>query len=159
MAMTLAEELRLTFDLASMRQEAKHIQTPRQWAMANDIGLQARKLRDTEKRLFVERYDSRVETAQRRLIDEGARQRREFKPVGTGADRFDRAAINRQAQRDVRAAHERRLTRIDRIELRELRMLVLQSGRENAIQGMARTDFNRASDRRAGPDRRRNGPE
>lgn len=99
-------------------------------------------------------YPTRVEVARRRLIDEAAKRGVELKPWWAGDDRFDKAAIQRQAERDVRRAHERRLLRIEEAERQGLRAIVHRSMRENNMRGIAREAFDRAADRRTGLERR-----
>lgn len=154
----IAEEIRRAFALASMRRVARDIATPTQWSRAGDIQSKARKLRYDEERLFHLRYDTRVETAMKRLIADGGTRRRDLKPSGAASDRFDKASLLLQAQREVRAAHDRRLMTIDRGEMRLLSKLMEESRRENAMSVRMHDAFLRSADRRIGPDRRRTGP-
>lgn len=152
---TIEDELRRTFELASLRKEAKGIETPRQWAAVTKLRARCRDAIAREKELYASRYDTRVETARRRLIDGAARKDETLKPWWGVADRFSPAATLRQAQRDVRDAHQRRIERIDEFERGQLSIIVEQSRRENRLQGTARDDFNRTADRRTGLERRR----
>ncbi|MBN9039333.1 MAG: hypothetical protein J0H53_24990 [Rhizobiales bacterium] len=161
MDLTIAEELDRAFDLASLRREARTIGRPHQWRAANDHLDRCRHAREREQRLYQARYPTRVEAARRRLIDEAAKKGFELKPRWAGDDRFDKAAIQRQAERDVRRAHEGRLLRIEEFERQGLRAIVHRSMRENNMRGVARDGFDRAADRRAGIERRgsqREGP-
>lgn len=155
MADSIASELRRAFAVASMRKEAELLQKPEHWAEVRGIRTRAQDLTDTEKRLYHDRYDTRVEAARRRIIDQAGSRTRTFTPGWAGADRFDAADTLRQAHRTVRAAHEQRLGRIDAMELKALTSLVERSGRENArpqefgITGPLGPDQNR---RRSGPE-------
>jgi hypothetical protein len=155
MPLTINEEVRRTFELASLRREAKTINTPRQWREVSKMMTRCDDARTREKDLYVARYDSRVEVARRRLVNEAGRKSNDLQPRWATGDRFSPDATLRQAQRDVRAAHQARIERIDEIERKLLRALVQQFGRENAMRGLARESFDRAADRRTGLERRR----
>lgn len=150
----VADDLRRAFDLAALRKEAMVLETGRQWNGVTKIMSRCDHARRREQHLYDTRYDSRVEQARRRLVDEAAAKHPEFKPRWAGEDVFDAAATLRQAQREVRFSHEQRLDRIDTLERRELRSLVGQSMRENNLRGLAREEFGRATDRRSGLERR-----
>ena len=154
-SLTVEQELRRTFELATLRREARHIETPRQWAQVIEMQLRCDMLRSKAEHLHTTRYDTRVEAARRRLIDEAAGRGPHPRPRWAGNDRFNPQETLRQAQRDVRHAHEQRMERIDDIERRQLDTLVRQSRRENRLQDMARGAFNQSADRRNGVERRR----
>ncbi|MFA6965225.1 hypothetical protein [Bosea sp. (in: a-proteobacteria)] len=157
MTLSLREELRRTFALAALRQEASHLTTPRHWAQANGIQQKAQRLRGHERDDFRNRYDTRVEVAQRRLMHKaGALDSRDLTPDGAGTDSFSPDALLRQAQREVRMAHERRLMWIGEIERRMLTGVVKNAERENAIQGQACEAFNRSA--QLPQARKQNGP-
>lgn len=154
MSLTVTEELRRVFDLASLRKEARALRSPRQWGERQAIQARCDKARDREKDLYAARYDSRVERIRRRLIDEAGRKGFDLKPAWSGNDRFDAAATLRQAQREVREGHHKRISRIDDYESQKLRELVMRSMRENNLRGKPREEFGRATDRRTGIERR-----
>lgn len=151
-------EIRRAFALAAMRREARDIVTPRQWAKANDVMLRAEKLRIAEIARHTTRYATRVETAEKRLIDEAAQPRRTLTPPGASTDRFDRTGLNLQARREVALNHQRRLMAIDNAEKLLLERLVYRVRRENAIQGAVRDAFSLAADRRRSGPHRGSGP-
>lgn len=143
MDLPIAEELRRHFDLASLRREANALRTSRHWGTCNEIGRRADRARLKEERLYKSRYDTRVEQARLRLIDEAGRKSYDLKPSWANDDRFSPQATLRQAQRDVRAAHERRIGRIDEFERRELTRIIRASMREHAWRGHLREEFGR----------------
>lgn len=148
--------LRRAFELASMRKAAEALKTPEHWAEATEIGNRSRQLRETEERLFRERYDTRVEAARRRIIDEAGSRQRGFAPRWAGADRFDTEETLRQAQREVRGAHERRLGRIAGVESRALSSLLARSASQGSGPKKAEMPAETGPDqtrRRAGPGR------
>ncbi len=154
MVLSISEELRRAFELASLRLEAKSITEPRQWQAAGRLHSRCSDARTREKELYQARYDRRVEVRRRVLVDEAGKVRRDLRPWGGGHDRFDPQATLRQAHNDVRNAHAARIQRIDDFERLELARIVERARRENAIRGLARTEFQQAADRRRGPDRR-----
>jgi len=156
MALSLSEELRRSFHLASLRREMKLLKTGRQRQAARTVMDRCENLRQRETRQFRARYDMRVELARRRLIHEAGAVNRDFSHPFAAHDRFNASDTLRQARRMVRAAHDQRLARIDRIETRALETLMRRSMRQNNLRGKVREAFKPASDRRSGP--KRNGP-
>ena len=152
--MTIGGELRRTFHLAAMRKEYKHILTGRQREQARKLIERCEDLRQREGKLYEARFLTRVEEARKKLIDQAGAVRKEFKPGWVGEDRFNKAATLRQAQRDVRAHHQRRIARIDSQESTQLSGLLKRAQKENRIQGKARDAFNKKVDRRGGQERR-----
>ena len=130
MADHIASELRRAFELASMRKAAEMLTAPDHWAEANAIRMRSQRLRETEERLFRQRFATRVEVARRRIIDEAGTRQRSFAPIWAGADRFDAAQTLRQADREVKQAHEQRLALITRLELNATTGLLARARRE-----------------------------
>lgn len=158
MSSDITDELNRRFDLAALRREAQTLKTSRQWKKAFDLTLRCGMARDKETRLYTSRYQSRVETVRRRLVDEAGEWNRDFKHPAFGADNFAPDTTLRQARREVERYHEARIARIDESERQKLREIVTQSMRENNLTGRAREDFLRATDRRDGKDRREGKP-
>lgn len=154
MALSINEELRRAFELASLRREARSITAAHQWRAANQLQTRCSEARTREKDLYYTRYDRRVETRRRELIHEAGKVRRDHRPWGEGQDRFDPQATLRQAHNDVRNAHAARIARIDDYERGELAKIIERSRREAAIRGLAKDEFRRVADRRHGVDRR-----
>lgn len=154
MALTISEELNRVFDLASLRQEAADLKAPHQWRRVTGIWRRCDDARQREQNRFEKRYVTRVEVARRRLVDEAAAKSFDLKPGWAGHDTFDAQALTRQAEREVRHAHQQRMERIDEFERRELKAIVEQSVRENNLRGTAREQFGRSVDRRSGIERR-----
>lgn len=147
MTLSIDHELKQTFALATLRQQAKQLRKPEHWARASDVQQQAMKLRKWEDDSYANRYETRVEVAVRRLMhDAGSQGRRDYKPDGTGSDRFSADALERQAQREVRQAHEQRKARIGLAEERLLTSLVEEAARQNSVRGLAMLDFRSATD-------------
>jgi hypothetical protein len=94
MALSLAEHLRRSFDLATLKRQARTLKTARHWQQANHLMLRCDTLRTKELRLYRECYDTRVEIECRRLLHDSASTRRELKPNWIGQDRFNAAACS-----------------------------------------------------------------
>lgn len=137
MALSLAEHLRRSFDLATLKREARALKTGRHWEQANHLMLRCDALRTKETKLYRERYDTRVEAEYRRILNASASMRRELKPNWIGQDRFNSGDLLRQARRNVLTRHESRLQQMDALETRELRRIVWKAARENRIEGQA----------------------
>lgn len=147
MSLSIDQQLRQTFALATLRQQAGYLKKPEHWARASEVQEHASKLRKKEEDDYANRYATRVEVAVRRLMhDAGSRNRRDYNPAGTGTDRFSPDALERQAQREVRQAHERRTSRIGLAEQRLLTAIVQEAAQQNAIRGLAMLDFKNAHD-------------
>jgi len=154
MNLPISEELRREFDLVSLRREARALRTSRQWSEVQRLEKRCGGARAKEEALYAARYETRVEQARRRLIDQAGSRSRDLKPGWATEDRFSPDATLRQAQRDVHAAHERRMQRITDYEAGALRGLIAKSMRENNLRGVAREDFGRSVDRRSDMERR-----
>ncbi|MEJ0017576.1 MAG: hypothetical protein WDN25_13620 [Acetobacteraceae bacterium] len=154
MTSTIGDDIRQTFALAAMQREAKHLKTSEQWNRTNEIMQRCARLREQEQLQFHRFYDTRVDAARRRLIDATGQVHRDLRPRDTGSDRFDAEAIRRQAEREVRGAHDRKLIKIGELEFQKLTALVRQSDRENKLRDEVRIGFHRAADRRSAQDRR-----
>lgn len=150
----IEEVLRRSFEVASLRKDAMALKTTRYWSDVRKLGQRCNKVRAREERLYTERYDTRVEEARRRLIDEAASRSRDFKPPWAGKDRFSPDAILRQARRQVEIAHERRLMRITEYERRTLEGFKRQAARETSASVSPRETFAQASTRSPAMERR-----
>ena len=80
MSLSIHDELRRTFELATLRQEARYIETPDQWKRAATLQMLCESVRTREKDLYAARYHSRVETRRAKLIADGAQVQRKFRP-------------------------------------------------------------------------------
>jgi len=155
MALTTNQEIRLVFELATMRRQAEVIRTPYQWNRAQQLMQRCREARESEKLLYGQRYHNRVEARRQQLIHEAGAIGRRFQPAWAGSDRFNPDATRRQAEQDVREAHEKRLQGISRFEHRGLSVIMEECRRLDPHFGRAAHEFDRATDRRFAPDRRK----
>lgn len=156
--MSIDRELRRTFELASLKREAKTILTAGEWQTFRKIEEVHDAQRHAEERRYRDEYDTRVETERRRLIDAAGTKGRSFTHRWAGADRFDKDAIERQARRAVQEAHHRRLTAIDDMRAKDLGRLLKNCERSRSLSRQFQSDFSRAAYRRMGIERRAAGP-
>lgn len=147
------KEIRDLFARAALRNQAARGLSGDGWAAYQKIHADhAAEVRLQERRFLIE-YQSRFEVTRKRIIDEGGMRDRKLVPRWFGSDKFDAAVIDRQADREVRMAHEGFLN-----QLRELRDVSLdglfdtdrdkKDRREKLV-----IDFSKAADRRSDKDR------
>lgn len=153
--MSIRDELKLTFDLAALRNEARSIKSPDQWHRAGVLIDRCAAARTRERNLYTVRFDARVEARQRELVREAGTLNRILRPRWAGNDRFDPDVTLRQAKHDVLSAHEARLMWIGLIERRALDALCARAKLEKVVQEPVRDERAETPERRSGQDRRR----
>lgn len=146
------EESRRGFELVTLRREAEHITDRHQWREAAELQARCQKARAREKDLYIKRYDERVETRCNQLIDQMGLLPHEFRPWLALLGLSCPVDILLQARRDVRFAHDLRMTRIDEYESTGLASIVERARRENVL---ATPEFKDEADRRSGIERSR----
>lgn len=142
------DELRRIFDLAALRLQAKRLRTGQDWQDARAVTERFEKARAREEDAYRREYPVRVEMERRRLIDEAGSKRREFNHPFAGRDRFDKDAIQRQAERNVRGAHHARMASLDTEEARGIEAVMNRAEGKTRLKDMAQQEFARATDRR-----------
>ncbi|UES36692.1 hypothetical protein [Roseibium aggregatum] len=153
--MSIQTELRRAFELASLKNEAKSILTPREWKTYQEIVRVHEKQRLHEERAYKTEIKTRVEIARRRVISEAGQKNKDLKPRFVGRDSLNKDDINRQAVRDVQHAHHRRLAAIDKMQAREIKRLIDACEHAHAKSRQLHEDFSRSADRRSGNERRK----
>ena len=148
------DELRRTFDLAILRREAEAGLRGQDWQRYREIKESFEAKRQAQTREFKASYSAHFEMARRRLIDKAGGKTRNFTPFWSQNDRFDRAAINRQADREVRATYVRATDILNRQEQDSIQNLLDKAASRRRLQEKPRRDFARAAERRSGMDRR-----
>lgn len=146
MTLSINEELRRTFEKAALSHEAKFARSPDQWREIRELKIRCSDARTREHDLYAERYEARVETRYRQLVDEAGGRARMLKPSFAAIDRFSPEDLLRQAQRDVRASHSRRLMTIADYESRRMAAMLERFDGENGRRSMLRDAFDRAAD-------------
>jgi len=158
MSFDIAKELKRTFDLASLRREAQHHLSGDDWRDYQTIKKSFDDKRGHEKRGFERSYATHVETERRRLIDEAGAKAKHLKHRWFGDDGFDKAAIVRQAHRNVRQRFDRNLAALDDQEHQAIESLLERVSPSRGQQRSLKPGFLQAADRRPGADRRRERP-
>lgn len=154
MSPSITQELKQTFHVHALRHEANHLLTGRQWDQYQQLAERCQKSRDQENKLFKERFGSRIDQECRKILRDNAARNLNLKPIGQQDDLFDRAALLKQADTNVRNRHEQRLAKITQREEQGIETLLQRSSRENQLTGQSKDAFARAADRRSGEERR-----
>jgi len=156
---SITGDLKRTFGLATMRQRVKSLTRPVDLEKANEITKRYAREVNKQEKLYKREYKPRVEKALQARIDKAGAKNLTLKHRLFGSDNFDKSALTRQAHRDVQHDHTRRMAQLETSENQELDTLVATAEQRDALtkerREKPRKDFQRAADRRAGPERRR----
>jgi len=147
-------EITRTFELAALKREAAMNLSGDEWARYQKIRETFEGQRRFEDRNHELEYQTRFEIARKRRIDQAGTKDRKFVHRWFGNDGFDRAAIDRQAHRDVRDAHHRVIAALEKQEISEIDALLERCTHRQELREKPRNDFDRATDRRTGEERR-----
>lgn len=151
---SLVEDVRLVFELASLKREAGRNLGADDWRELRTINETHQGRRRSVVEDFELSYGRRVAAASQRLIDEAGDKPLDLNPRSLGRNRFDRGAIDRQAHLEVNLARRHALGRIDRDEARAIEGLLARADQKNQAREVAKRDFAGAADRRGGANRR-----
>ena len=156
---SITGDLKRTFGLATMRQRVKSLTRPVDLEKASEITTRYEREVNKQEKLYKRDYKTRVEKALQARIDKAGAKNLTLKHRLFGSDNFDKSALTRQAHRDVQHDHSRRMAQLETSENQELDTLVVTAEQRDALtkeqREKPRKDFQRATDRRAGPERRR----
>lgn len=150
----LVNEIKQTFDLEKLRLDAAKKLNAQEWPDFLKLRESYEGKRRFAGRAYQLEYKERVAMARLRLIDKAGQKNRAFTPPWSGNDRFDKAAIDRQAKRQVRHAYLNELVRLDREEASGIKEMIDASEHSRAVREKPRRDFEKATDRRSNVDRR-----
>lgn len=150
MTQSITQRLTDVFALASLRLQTERLTDPAQHQEVREIRERYTKTYTAEEREFRSQYATRVEVAKRKLIDKAGSKTRDLQHPWFGHDRFDRQAIHRQAQRQVRMAHTAKLDQLDRLEANELEAVLSRAADGGSAERQVKRDFLQATDRRRG---------
>lgn len=154
MSLSISQELKQTFHMHALRREARMLLTGRQWDQYNQLTERCQKASEKEELLFNERFSGRVDQEYRKLLNERTAKTKDFTPIHAQEDIFDKTALLKQADTNVRNRHEQRIAGIQQYEERGIETLLQRSTRENQLTGQSKDAFARAADRRSGEERR-----
>lgn len=156
---SITGDLKRTFGLATMRQRVKSLTRPVDLEKAHEITKRYERETNKQEKLYKRDYKTRVDKALQVQIDKAGAKNLTLKHRLFGSDNFDKAALTRQAHRDVQHDHSRRMAQLETRENQELDTLVSTAEQRDALikeqREKPRKDFQRATDRRARPERRR----
>lgn len=141
-------------ELYELRHQLARVMNKEEWVKYRSVSKNFADKRRYTERAFELDYPSRFDQARQRLIAEAGSIKRNFVPKFIGADNFDKTEINRCAQKHVRDVHAKDMARIDIEEGTELRSMLESSESRMQQREKPKKDFQKAVDRRSGPDRR-----
>ena len=154
MAINIRDALKRTFDLASLRHEAKKDLNAHEWRQYQIIKKSFNDQRRDLQTQFEVHYDRRIADERQRLIEQAGSKGKSLKHRWFGHDPFNKEAIHRQAHIRVLSRHHRQMTDIDEREKEALQTLLDRCEKRIALRDKPKTDFNRTADRRQEKNRR-----
>lgn len=155
MTFNTSEELKRTFDQASLNNVARKTLTGDEWKEFQRITKKHDDAIAFEQRAYELEYDTRVEVARQRLSRKAGEKNKDFKHRWFGSDKFDKAALTRQARRQVEGEHNELIGFMTDRKIKAQKSLLDQSEHQRAKREKPRRDFEKATDRRIGPERRK----
>ncbi len=160
MTFDTGKELKNLYTMATLHREAAKTFSGDEWKEFQQIRKNTADTKQFEQRAYEFEYKTRVGIARTRLINKAGEKNKDFKHRWFGTDGFDKAAIDRQAQKVVRGEHQKLMTHIDGQEVKEIESLVDRSSHRKCMREKPKRDFTKAADRRHNQERRQkdNGP-
>lgn len=143
---SLTEELKAHFGVAAMNREARLNLTGAQWQQYRQMDDDFARARKGLSAAYAREYQTRVEMARRRLIDQAGSKNLNFKHRSFGRDAFAAGAITRQAEREVRFDHDAQLTALAMREHDAKESFLGQCVHRQKIRGSASRAFENAID-------------
>lgn len=154
----LSDQVRAHFkprgELYELRHKLAKVMNKDEWQEYRKVSASFADKRIYTKRAFELDYHQRFDQARQRLIDKAGSVKRRLVPRFMGFDNFDKTEINRRADKQVRDAHSQDMARIDLDEGKVLRSMLETCDSRLQLKQKPMRDFQKATDRRAGPDRR-----
>lgn len=148
MTFSISEELKRTFDLAGLHNKAFKTLNAGEWNTYNKIAKKFDEQRRVEEQAFKAEYKTRFEVARKRLINKAGEKPKDFKHRWFGSDQFDKSAVNRQADRNVRTQHHQLMAGFDQKEAGEIKQLLDGSEHRQQAREKPLKDFENVTDRR-----------
>lgn len=144
----MRDEIKRTFHLAGLRNEAAKTLNGDEWKQFQKIKRDFADLRRFEGRAYEIEYDTRLEVARKRLINQAGAKNKDFKHRWFGTDNFDKEAITRQARRVVRDDQHKLMAHLETKEAQAVDSLLEKSQHRKESREKPKRDFERATDRR-----------
>lgn len=145
MTESISDELRRTYELATMRHTAERLRTGRQWEQAREIMHGYDRARTDLQKAYEAEFPARMAEARQKLIHDAARRAPDLTHPDAGRDRSSGPSIEHKAKRLVRTEHNLDIATLDRAEARDLSQLMQRADRENRVQDKAKHSFERAA--------------
>jgi len=154
MTSSISDDLKKTFGLKAARHEAAQKLNKEEWKSYEQVKKLIDGVRTYEERQYKLEYKTRVETVAKRLINEAGAKTRNFTPPWTRRDKFDKSAIILQARRVVHDQNDKVMSFLDQQETQQIEELVQRSEHNTQQREKPKLDFQKATNRRSGLDRR-----
>lgn len=151
----IQNELKATFDVASLRREAASSLNHTEWRKLRNITDRFDKQRRAVDRIYKLDYDTLMDSARQKVMADTGQPKSEFKWKFLGKDQFNKDVIEKRAHTLVHRMRNAEMTELDRQEATAIRTLVDGCQERKALREKPQKDFARAADRRMGQDRRR----
>ena len=149
------DELNQQFHKASLRTLAKQNLNDHEWNQFQKITERFEKIHDTTEQQHNEHYTLRVDQEHRRLLRERTSPQRHLKyPAWMGYDQLSPQSLKAQAQLNVDKRHDQRLASLNKREKEVVDRLLEKSQTRQQRKGEPTQNFNQATNRRTGIDRR-----
>lgn len=154
----LRQRIHQAFKASSLSVEAERLRRPRDRASLSVL-IQSHRMRMWEANaVYKTEYKTRVEVRMRDIMDLRGKKTLDHQHPQGMFDKFSASDIRRQAERDVRHDHDKHIARLRRVREHDLKVLMEKAQRKQTVQGKAKDGFVRATDRRAGLERRAQKP-
>lgn len=124
MSLSLTEEIKRTFELATLRREALSNLSAQDWQEYQRIQSRYEGERRSAERVYRSEYTMRVERARADLLHRAGRKDANLTARFGRHDRFDKSALERQAHRHVQNEHLALMSKLDERERDDIRSLV-----------------------------------
>ena len=154
MALDIKGELKRTYGMAALEREAKQHLKASEWKQYRSIQERYDGLRNFEERSFQLEYKTRLRVEQKRVINQRGAKQLDHKHRWFDSDQFDKSATLKQADTNIRGKHAKLMAHLTDKEMGELEALLERAGHRQRAGKKFNRDFQRATDRRDGQDRR-----
>ena len=152
---TTYNKIRDIYREAALSQIARKNLKGKEWEQYRKIRENAADQKERLQKDYKSEFDTRVEQERRRLLRSKGSPTQHLKyPKHFGYDQFDKESLNRQANRNVKARHEKRVSSLEKTEEQAVDSLIEKANKRNEKRGQAKNEFNRKVDRRNDEDRR-----
>ncbi len=154
MTQDTANELKHTYDLATMRKNARTLRKPEDWQAAREIMERTKREASRLDHRYRAEYDTRVSEAVKKLMNEAGEVKRTLTHPWFTTNNFDQEAMMKQAHRNVQQDHQAQLNGLGQLEHSELESLMHTIHQRDGLRDKTGRDFEHAAERRSTEERR-----